>query len=220
MTARVRNNARLADRGLDTAAERNGRREKAAKNLSCGQALRFSIQSIILARLTFKQRLQENVRVAVEKKYCNLRKIRTKDFDESPSFRPESEKHNFGIVSVCEYDNSKTILATMMKFCVWPLHIISSPSSSYAVFENSLPLTQESNQVDLEEYLLPHTLHPPWPTLNLFRSQRPPSHRRQTSVYEVAGETKPLVLKNENAQNLIERPNRNDNGLNEMCRST
>ncbi|GBN03994.1 hypothetical protein AVEN_177855-1 [Araneus ventricosus] len=29
---------------------------------------------------------------------------------------PESEKHNFGIMSVCEHDNSKTIRATGMKF--------------------------------------------------------------------------------------------------------
>ncbi|GBN66697.1 hypothetical protein AVEN_225118-1 [Araneus ventricosus] len=29
---------------------------------------------------------------------------------------PESEKHNFGIMSVCEHDNSKTIRATRMKF--------------------------------------------------------------------------------------------------------
>ncbi|GBN02473.1 hypothetical protein AVEN_20775-1 [Araneus ventricosus] len=29
---------------------------------------------------------------------------------------PESEKHNLGIMSVCEHDNSKTIRATGMKF--------------------------------------------------------------------------------------------------------
>ncbi|GBM24531.1 hypothetical protein AVEN_217114-1, partial [Araneus ventricosus] len=36
-----------------------------------------------------------------KRKYCNRQKIRTRDFDESPRFRPpESEKHNFGIMSV------------------------------------------------------------------------------------------------------------------------
>ncbi|GBO14097.1 hypothetical protein AVEN_251313-1 [Araneus ventricosus] len=29
---------------------------------------------------------------------------------------PESEKHDFGIMSVCEHDNSKTIRATRMEF--------------------------------------------------------------------------------------------------------
>ncbi|GBN50462.1 hypothetical protein AVEN_191527-1 [Araneus ventricosus] len=37
---------------------------------------------------------------------------------------PESEKHNFGIVSVCEHDNSKTIKDTGMKFGMWSLNII------------------------------------------------------------------------------------------------
>ncbi|GBM53051.1 hypothetical protein AVEN_58774-1 [Araneus ventricosus] len=37
---------------------------------------------------------------------------------------PESEKHNFGIVSVCEHNNSKTIRAMGMKFGMWSLNII------------------------------------------------------------------------------------------------
>ncbi|GBO33214.1 hypothetical protein AVEN_247897-1 [Araneus ventricosus] len=37
---------------------------------------------------------------------------------------PESEKHNFGIMSVCEYDNWKTIRATGMKFGMCSLNII------------------------------------------------------------------------------------------------
>ncbi|GBM27223.1 hypothetical protein AVEN_204797-1 [Araneus ventricosus] len=37
---------------------------------------------------------------------------------------PESEKHNFGIMSVCEHDNSKTMRATGMKFGMRSLHII------------------------------------------------------------------------------------------------
>ncbi|GBO20487.1 hypothetical protein AVEN_149370-1, partial [Araneus ventricosus] len=36
-----------------------------------------------------------------KRKHCNLQKIRIQDIDEFPSFRsPESEKHNFGTVSV------------------------------------------------------------------------------------------------------------------------
>ncbi|GBN75857.1 hypothetical protein AVEN_101840-1 [Araneus ventricosus] len=34
---------------------------------------------------------------------------------------PESEKHNFGIVSVCEHDNSKTIRDTGVKFALMDL---------------------------------------------------------------------------------------------------
>ncbi|GBN45993.1 hypothetical protein AVEN_49870-1 [Araneus ventricosus] len=52
-----------------------------------------------------------------KRKYCNRQKIRTRDFDESPRFRlPQSEKYNFGIMSVCEHDNSKTIKARGMEF--------------------------------------------------------------------------------------------------------
>ncbi|GBL96786.1 hypothetical protein AVEN_118926-1 [Araneus ventricosus] len=32
---------------------------------------------------------------------------------------PESEKHNFGIMFVCEHDNSKTIRATGMELGMW-----------------------------------------------------------------------------------------------------
>ncbi|GBO08384.1 hypothetical protein AVEN_122769-1 [Araneus ventricosus] len=37
---------------------------------------------------------------------------------------PESEKHNFEIMSVCEHDNSKTMRATGLKFGLWSLNII------------------------------------------------------------------------------------------------
>ncbi|GBM47897.1 hypothetical protein AVEN_75320-1 [Araneus ventricosus] len=46
-----------------------------------------------------------------------VKRFRTRDFDESPRFEPpESEKHNFGTMSVCEHDNSKTITARVMTF--------------------------------------------------------------------------------------------------------
>ena len=32
---------------------------------------------------------------------------------------PELKKHNFGIMSVCEHDNSKTITAMRLKFGMW-----------------------------------------------------------------------------------------------------
>ncbi|CAL1266637.1 unnamed protein product [Larinioides sclopetarius] len=62
---------------------------------------------------------------------------------------PESEKHNFGIMSVCEHDNSKTIIATKLKFGMWFLYMIckilsnfeqNPPTGSMSVFPRSCEL--------------------------------------------------------------------------------
>ncbi|GBL82847.1 hypothetical protein AVEN_106368-1 [Araneus ventricosus] len=49
-----------------------------------------------------------------------VKKIRTRDFDESPRFRPprvrKTQFWNYVCVSVFEHDDSKTIKATGMKF--------------------------------------------------------------------------------------------------------
>ncbi|GBO28655.1 hypothetical protein AVEN_200531-1, partial [Araneus ventricosus] len=53
-----------------------------------------------------------------KRKYCNRQNIRTRDFDESTSFRPPRVRDTIWelCLSVSEHDNSKTIRATGMKF--------------------------------------------------------------------------------------------------------
>ncbi|GBO14382.1 hypothetical protein AVEN_269125-1 [Araneus ventricosus] len=43
---------------------------------------------------------------------------------------PESEKHNFGIVSACEHDNSKTIRATGLKFGDHVVYILAADNGT------------------------------------------------------------------------------------------
>ncbi|GBN17112.1 hypothetical protein AVEN_169802-1 [Araneus ventricosus] len=50
-----------------------------------------------------------------EKVLCRQKNSNSRDIDESPRFRPNrGRKARFGIISVCEHDNSKTIKATGM----------------------------------------------------------------------------------------------------------
>ncbi|GBL57332.1 hypothetical protein AVEN_245788-1 [Araneus ventricosus] len=90
-----------------------------------------------------------------KRKYCNRQKIRTRDVDESPRFRPPEPKNTIleSCLSVCEHDNSETIRATGMKFgtssCSAPTTTPQDP--------DGLPPTHPLPPTTAADHLIPRT---------------------------------------------------------------